>query len=227
MHAPVDAPVRKRWTLTARALGVVSALTVFAVGILYVAVIATWLVVASTPSEPIGDPYLAAMEVLTIVSALGLMGVVLAVLCYADPEHYLPALAAVVAGSLAAGLTMTVHFVQLTAVRQLWRAGELLDYRLVWPSVLFGVEYFAWDILVGLAMVFTGCALAGERRSTAPRRVFLTGGLLCVAGAAGPLSGWMILQNVALVGYAVLLPAASALAARLFWQTNPPSGTTT
>src|SRR5438477_8024227 len=54
-------------------------------------------------------------------------------------------LTALAIGNVAVGLTMGVHFVQLTAIRQLWRAGRLVDYRLVWPSALFAVEYFVWD----------------------------------------------------------------------------------
>ncbi len=99
---------------------------------------------------------------------------------------------------------MAVHFVQLTAVRQLWRAGRFGDYRLVWPSPLFAVEYFVWDILVGLTMGLAGFALAGGPLAVHARRALLIGGVLCLVGTAGPLSGWMLVQNVAVLGYAVV-----------------------
>ncbi len=109
-----------------------------------------------------------------------------------------------------------MHFVQLTAIRQLWRTGQLPDYRLVWPSAIFAVEYFAWDVLVGLSMVFAGISLGGDPRSRHARQALLIGGVLCLAGAAGPLAGRMLLQNVAVVGYALVLPVAGALMARVF-----------
>jgi hypothetical protein len=206
----------ERWSLSARRLGIASATGILVVGILYVAVIALWLIIEGTPREPIGDPYLAMMEVLTMVSALALLGLVVAIWCFADAARRVQEVAALAVGTLAAGLTMAVHFVQLSAVRQLWRAGRLLEYKLVWPSVLFAVEYFVWDILVGLTMMSAGFALAGGPGAAHARRALLIGGVLCLAGAAGPLSGRMALQNIALLGYAVVLPIGGALTARVF-----------
>jgi hypothetical protein len=156
------------------------------------------------------------MEVLTIVSALSLLGLVIAIWCFADTARRVQALATVVIGSIGAVLTAAVHFVQLTAVRQLWQAGHLVDYRLAWPSALFALEYFVWDVLVGLTMVFAAFSIAGASVTVPARRVLLLGGVLCLLGVAGPLSGRMLLQNVALLGYGVALPVAAALTARVF-----------
>jgi len=213
--------VEKHWSPAARRLGIASAFSILGIGILYVVVIFAWLIVETTPAEPIGDPYLAAMEVLTLASALALLGFVIALWCFSDPEHRAHALAALVFGSLTAGTTTTVHFVQLTAIRQLWRAGELADYRLIWPSVLFAVEYFAWDVLVGLALVFAGLAISKSGHSASASRALLLAGALCLAGASGPLTGWMLLQNVSLVGYALVFPIAAALTGRVFQSTGP------
>ena len=210
-----------RWSRGARRLGIASSTTILIVGILYVAVITLWLIVEATPSAPIGDPYLAAMEVLTIVSALALVGLVAAVWCFTSPTHRLAALAALAAGTLAAVLTMAVHFVQLTAIRQLWRAGRLVDYRLVWPSPLFALEYFAWDVLVGLTLLSLSVAVAGGPETAGARRFLLIGGVLCLVGTVGPLSGRMSLQNIGLLGYAVFLPIAGVLTARLFRAAPP------
>ena len=111
---------------------------------------------------------------------------------------------------------MAVHFVQLTAVRQLWRAGRLADYKLVWPSPLFAVEYFVWDVLVGLTMVSAGLALTSMPAATRARTALLIGGALCMLGVAGPVTGRMALQNIAVIGYAVVLPIAAALTVRIF-----------
>ncbi len=204
------------WTTEARRVGILSAMTVAGIGILYVTVIVSWLLVEASPGEPIGDPYLAVMEVLTILSAFAVVGFAVALFCFVNTRSRIPAAAALISAILAAGLTATVHFVQLTAVRQLWRSGDLAEYRLVWPSLLFGVEYFAWDILVGLFMVFTSWALS--RMDTRPTgyRTFLVGGILCLLGAMGPLSGQMLLQNLSVLGYAIFLPIAGFQASRMF-----------
>ena len=216
MVASLPIAASERWSWGARRLGIASSIAILIVGILYIAVITLWLIIQATPREPIGDPYLAVMEVLTIVSALALLGLVVAIWCFADVAHRPPALTALAIGALAAGLTMAVHFVQLTAIRQLWRAGRLVDYRLVWPSPVFALEYFVWDILVGFTLLCASFAIAGGSSAEPARRALLIGGVLCFAGVAGPLSGRMFLQNVAVLGYAVVLPIAGALTARMF-----------
>jgi len=213
----------ERWSWRARRLGIASSIGILVVGILYVTVIMLWLIIEATPREPIGDPYLAVMEVLTMVSALALLGLVIAIWCFADAGHRVPALTALAIGNVAVGLTMGVHFVQLTAIRQLWRAGRLVDYRLVWPSALFAVEYFVWDILVGFTLLSVAFALAGAHAAGPARRALVIGGVLCLTGVAGPLTGRMFLQNVAVLGYAVVLPIAGALAARMFRAALPSS----
>jgi hypothetical protein len=224
MVTPLAVTVSERWSWRARRLGIASSFGILVVGILYVAVITLWLIIEATPREPIGDPYLAVMEVLTMASALALLGLIIATWCFADAARRLPALTALAIGSVAVGLTMAVHFVQLTAIRQLWRAGRLVDYRLVWPSALFAIEYFVWDILVGLTMVSAGFALAGGPAAVHARRALLIGGGLCLVGAAGPLSGRMLLQNVAVLGYAIVLPTVGFLTARMFRAAVPPTG---
>jgi hypothetical protein len=148
------------------------------------------------------------MEVLTVLSALGIAGWVSAQLLLATPRQRAFALAAFASGVCAAALTISVHLVQLTAVRQLWRAGTIPDYRLVWPSILFAVEYVAWDFFLGLTMVFLGLGLRAGGR-TRGVSLLLSGGVLCLAGLTGPLLGAMALQNLAVLGYAVLLPLAA------------------
>lgn len=213
-----------RWSWKARRLGIVSAAAILVIGILYVAVIVFWLVVEATPREPIGDPYLAVMEGLTMVSALALVGLIAAIACFADADRQVYALSTLMLGTLAASLTVAVHFVQFTAVRQMWRSGLLPDYRLVWPSTIFAVEYFAWDILVGLTMILAAAAVAGDPHARYAQRALVIGGVLCLVGVVGPFSGWMLLQNVAVLGYAVALPIAAGLIARLFLNTAPSVG---
>lgn len=219
----IPVPARPYWTWKIRHLGMGSANAMLLIGILYLATIALWLFIEATPLEPIGDPYLALMEVLTILSALALLGFVSALGCFADQSQRVHAMLTLILGAAAAVVTTAVHFVQLTAVRQLWRAGHLSDYRLVWPSSALAVEYFAWDILVGATMLCASFALAGGPKSAAARGTMLGGGVLCLAGLLGPISGRMLFQNIAVAGYAILLPMACALSARSFRASAPSS----
>ncbi len=214
MASPEARPTASPWPTSARRLGIISAVSLLAVGILYVAVIAFWLLNERTPREPIGDPYLAYMELLTIASAFGLFGYVVA-LWVITASRRVPALVALILGTVAAVLTTAVHFVQLTAVRQLWRVGRLTDYRLIWPSPLFAVEYFVWDVLIGFTMVASGLALDRTPGAFAASRALLIGGALCLLGSTGPISGHMQWQNVAVLGYALVLPIAAGFTARL------------
>lgn len=161
------------------------------------------------------------MEVLTIVSALAFLALVLAMGCFAAERQRVYASASTVLGTLAVGCTLAVHVVQLTAVRQLWRIGARTDYRLIWPSELFAVEYLAWDLLVGLTLVLASFVFLGTRASPLARFALMTSGLLCIVGLAGPISGSMIWQNVAVLGYAILLPIAAVLVGRVFMSTPP------
>jgi hypothetical protein len=46
--------------------------------------------------------------------------------------------------------------------------------------------------------------------------MFMIGGTLCLLGTIGPLSGRMLLQNISVVGYAIMLPVAAVLITRVF-----------
>ena len=216
MTGPRAIDTRHEWTPAARQLGIASAVAVLAIGVLYVATISLWLLILAMPREPIGDPFLAVMEVLTIVSALAFLGLVLAIRCFAEEQHHVHALASTALGTLAAGCTLAVHFVQLTSVRQLWRTGATADYRLIWPSPQFAVEYLAWDLLIGLTLVVASFVFSGSRASRPAGVALMTSGVLCIAGLVGPLSGRMIWQNIAVIGYAIGLPIAAAMLARVF-----------
>jgi hypothetical protein len=194
------------------------------IGALYVTVISLWLAIERTPWEPIGDPYLACMEVLTIVSALALIGTTLAVRCFVTAGRRGFATAAVVTSVVAAAVTISLHVRQLTLVRDAWRAGLLPDYRLVWPSRVLAVEYVVWDLLVGSIMLCVSAALWHGSGSLVPRRSTLVAGVLCLLGGWGPLAGHMLLQDIAVSGYAVVLPASAVLMARAFFARAPADG---
>ena len=99
---------------------------------------------------------------------------------------------------------------ELTAARQLGEGG------IVWPSRAYAAELLAWDVFLGLALLFAAPVFEGGGPERAVRRGLLACGALCLAGAVGPAVGNMRLQLVGVLGYAVVLPVVSVLLARVF-----------
>ena len=109
------------------------------------------------------------MEILTLLSAPILVVLMAAVHAYAVPQYKVHSLIAFAFMVLMAGLTSSVHFVELTAVRQSATAS------LTWPSMAYALELLAWDVFLGLSLlfaapVFTAGKLEGARTRWPLRR---------------------------------------------------------
>ena len=161
-------------------------------------------------SEPIVDPILAVMEVLTVLSALPMVVLMAAVHSVAAAGRKIFGVVALAFTVLFAGTTIAVHFVELTARRQTGSAG------IVWPSATYAVELLAWNLFLGLALLFAAPVFAGVGQERNVRRGLVVTGLLCIAGVVGPSVGNMRLQLVGVVGYAAALPVVCLLMARVF-----------
>jgi hypothetical protein len=105
---------------------------------------------------PITDPVLAVMEVLTLLSAPVLLILMATLQTGAPPARRVYGTLALACTALCAGLTSAVHFVQLTALRQLGTAG------IVWPSVAYALELLAWDFFLGLALLFAAALFPSD-----------------------------------------------------------------
>ncbi|MEA2760821.1 MAG: hypothetical protein QOD47_105 [Gemmatimonadaceae bacterium] len=184
-------------------------MAVFLIGVAYLVALAINFA-AHGLSAPIIDPILAVMEVLTLVSAPIILVVIAAIHGYASANHKLFALIALSFAIVFVGLTSAVHFVELTAIRQRGSSGIL------WPSPEYAVELLAWNLFLGLALLFAAPVFDGEGRERIVRRGLTISGALCVAGIVGPVVGIMRLQLVGVCGYAVVLPVVCFMLARLF-----------
>jgi hypothetical protein len=192
-------------------LGAWSAAALFLIGIAYAIVLAVGFAIHGL-TDPIVDPVLAIMEVLTLVSAPVVVVLIAAIHGYASVERKIFGVIALAFAVAFAGLTSAVHFVELTAVRQLGSSG------IVWPSPAYAVELLAWNVFLGLALVFAAAVFEGEGLERRVRLGLLTAGLLCVAGTVGPAAGNMRLQLVGVFGYAGVLPVACLMLVRVFRQ---------
>ncbi len=195
--------------MIANRLGFWSSASILAIGVAYAVVLAVG-VARHGLREPIQDPVLAAMEVLTLLSAPPVVVLIAALLDQAAPERKVFAVSAMAFATLFAGTTCAVHFVELTAGRQLGSRG------LVWPSAPYAAELLAWDVFLGLALVFVAASLRRGGREGRARQGLLVCGSLCLAGAVGPVVNDMRLQVVGILGYAVVLPVVAFLLNRMF-----------
>lgn len=195
-------------------LGAWSAATVFLIGVAYCVMLAIGFAVHGL-SEPIVDPILALMEVLTLLSAPPMVVLMAAIHGRAPHDRRIHGVIALAFATLFAGITSAVHFVELTASRQTGRAG------IVWPSAAYAAELLAWDLFLGLALLFAAQVFQGGGPERGVRRALLASGVLCVAGIAGPAVGNMRLQLLGVLGYAGVLPVACFLLARLFRGRRP------
>lgn len=190
-------------------LGRWSAIAVFGIGIAYLVTLAIGFA-AHGLAAPMVDPILAVMEVLTLMSAPPMVVMMAAVHDYASVNRKIYSVIALAFTILFAGTTSIVHFVELTAARQLGSRG------IVWPSTAYAVELLAWDLFLGLALLFAAPVFADSGPERSVRSGLLFSGALCVAGVTGPLVGDMRLQLVGVLGYAGALPVVCFMLARLF-----------
>jgi uncharacterized membrane protein YhaH (DUF805 family) len=190
-------------------LGFWSSAAIAAIGVVYAFALAAGFVRHGL-SEPIRDPVLAIMEVLTLLCGPAIVILMAAVCDRADSDRKVYGLVALAFATLCAGTTSVVHFVELTATRQLGGGG------IAWPSPVYAAELLAWDLFLGFALLFAAPVFDAGGPERAVRRGLLACGVLCIAGIAGPATGHMRLQMVGVLGYAVVFPIVAFLLLRLF-----------
>jgi hypothetical protein len=190
-------------------LGFVSSAGLVLVGAAYAVVVGYGIAHAGL-DKPIIDPTLAVMEAITLLSAPLVVLLMAAVYGIASPERKVFGVLALAFGSIMAGLTSGVHFVALTAGRQ-------TDFTtLQWPSTLYAVELLAWDVFLGLALVFAAPVFPGSGRMARARRALTATGILCLLGGIGPVVGDMAVQRIGILGYGVALPITCFFLALVF-----------
>jgi len=122
--------------MTPTVLGSRSAIAAGIVGLAYGGVLAVG-VSTHGPTEPIGDPLLAIMEILTIASALPILCVMVALSALATHKRQMAGVLTLSFGILFAGTACMVHFLESSAGRQLGTIG------MVWPSTAYAAELLA------------------------------------------------------------------------------------
>ena len=77
---------------------------------------------------------------------------------------------------------------------------------LVWRSPAYALELLAWDVFLGLSLVFAALTFTDSGRERRVRRGLLVCGMLCLLGVVGPVVGNIRLQLVGVFAYGAGLP---------------------
>jgi hypothetical protein len=212
-------------TRSDRLIGVWSARAIFVIGVAYAVTVVAGFVSLGNLSDPLKDPYLGIAEVLILFMAPIMVTLMVAVHACAPPDARTFSLTALGWMLVATALTMTVHLVELTVVRRIDPSTvpgfrRLFDFE--WPSLLYGVDIAAWDVFLGLSLLFAALVSA-DRRYAATRRGLLLSGTLCLAGLLGPATNNLAWRGIGIFGYAVVFPITCLALSRAFQsQPSPP-----
>jgi len=165
------------------------------------------------------DPGLTLVELFLFLSLPLFVVLSAAIHVWAPPDRKLTTLVALAFMTIFAGLSACVHFVRLTALRQFEGAGGTVSehFRMEhWPSIPAALDFLAWDLFLGLALLFAAPAVAGGGLARIARIGLAASGLLCLIGLLGPATGDLRLQMIAPLGFAFLLPLTCIPLAILF-----------
>jgi hypothetical protein len=177
----------------------------------YAVVLFLGLSALATASEPIGDPFFTAMELLIIamMPAFIILTIAIHAICASYRRHF--ATAAIVFGTLLSGLTTSVHTAILMLSREPAFVGMSHVFSFEWPSVVYVLDVLAWDFFFGFFAIFL--ALSFERRGLHGwiRRILLLSGILTFVGLLGAANGDMSIRNIGIIGYVGAFPIAAVL----------------
>jgi hypothetical protein len=192
--------------------------TAWALAVLYVGYIAVLFAGGVAGGVP-REPYLTMAEILSIVGALMQVGLVAVVYECTPARSRTLSLIALAWMILMAGLTVSVHFVQLTVARRIDLAATPHFARIVgweWPSLLYAVELMAWHLFFGLSLLFAASAFRGRGAEAAVRIGLRLSGSLCIIGLMGPAMGNLNWRMIGAFGYGVVFPISCVVVGIVF-----------
>ena len=185
-----------------------SAWFVVAISVAYAAIMVAGFGSLGNLTDPLPDPYLAVAELLILLMA-PVMVVLMAAVHACAPVH-LRMFSMIAFGWMlvAACLTMTVHVVELVVARRVDPGAvpgfaRLFDF--AWPSMLYAVDVVAWDLMLGLSLLFAAFVFTG-RRYRGVRWGLLASAALCLVGLVGPATGVLAWRGIGIFGYVVAFP---------------------
>ena len=182
-----------------------TAWSIVVICVIYAGILLAGGVVYGLPKEP----YFAIAEVLTIISAIMLVILAASIHAWASTNVKIYSLLGLGWMFVMAGITITVHISELTVARQLDRTArvslsQVFDFE--WPSLLYGIEFVAWHVGLGLSAIFLALVFKRGKRELIVKSGLLFVGFLCLLGLVGPAVGNMNWRLIGVFGYVVVLP---------------------
>lgn len=209
----------KDFTKLDRLIGKITALTLFWLGIVYLAITSIGLLSLKSPLDPISDPWFSIMEIIILVMAPLMVVLMVEVHAYASYDFKALSLAALIFMSILAGITCSVHYLRLTASHESIKNLPWF-FSFTWPSVIYALDILAWDFFFSFSMLFAAPIFKGDRLKISVRISMIVSGVLSFIGLLGPIVGNMQIRNIGIVGYGVVFPFVCLLLAKVFSQTE-------
>jgi hypothetical protein len=214
---------RTAFTPQHRAIGRAAAWAVFGLLVLYAVTTTLGFLSLTSPSEPIGAPYITVMEVLIIVLMPPMVVSLVVLHAFAAPEAKVYSLTALVFMVVVAAITSGLHTVLLTVGDALKATGEPwvpLVTSFTWPSVVYALDILAWDWFFALSMLAAALVFTAGGLERTVRVLMLVSGVLSLAGLIGVPLGDMQYRNIGIVGYALVAPVVFLLLGIVFGRTR-------
>jgi len=207
-----------------------SAIAILILAVAYIITGTVWLISNARVAQERGlepsEPFLSILETLLLLSTPAIVTLFAAMHAYAPTNRKTCSLAAFGFALLLSGITGTIHFVQLTAIRRVSNKAITEIFALYDPhgglTPVLSMDLLAWDFFFGFALLFAATIFRGDKLRVAIRATFVAAGVLCLAGTAGPASGNLKFQYPAIAGYAFVFPFVCLLLAIFFARSGKP-----
>lgn len=192
---------------------ILSSLSLFALGVLYIFVTSLGLMSLNQPTDPIGNPYLSIMEIIIITMTPFMVMLTVSIYVYNGDNNRVTNLLSVVFMVMASTLTSGVHMVVLSINNQAG-SSQLPWYNQffgwVWPSVVYALDILAWDFFFALAILLLIPNFI--RKSRLIVVLLMISGILSLVGLVSIMTGDMQFRLMTgVVGYALVFPFASLM----------------
>jgi hypothetical protein len=142
------------------------------------------------------------MEILTVGAALTIIQFMEYLYHSSSENKKSEGLLALIFSVCMAAVTIMNHFIYITVLNQIYIGKDMPSWLLLdgWPSISKGLECVSWGCFLGLAMLFASSVLEewGSKVITWTMRI---GGILALAGLAGPITGNMNYYLLSTIGY--------------------------
>lgn len=148
--------------------------------------------------------FLSGMEFMTIISAIFLPFLMIAVVAddlsekswWRDLNYIFTACCIL--------LTVSSHFINLTVTNTLiYNGNNVPKYFQIgqWPSVEMAADYLAWGLFLGLAFISASIAISNITKLRKIKITTLVCGILCLIGFVGPIINIQNIWFIAVAGY--------------------------